>query len=271
MTVTASARRTRGRCRARPAAPGTSARDALDQRPDALAFGRGEPRERLVEQQHARPGGEREPHVDQPLAAVGQRTCLGALDAREPEVRRSRPPSPPRSRRWRARCVQRSKRRGWRACTARRMFSAIGRAGNRLVIWNERPTPARQMRSGGRPEMSSARPAAIVPVSGGNMPETRLKAVVLPAPFGPISACKRAVAHRERHAFDRLDAAEILDDALGTSSTGPSHGARGFRNAGSGASPTSRPAIAAASTVVLRQRREHAARRRPPARSARTR
>ena len=84
--------------------------------------------------------------------------------------------------------VQTSKRRGWRACTARRMFSSIGRVGNRLVIWNERPMPARQMRSGGRPEMSSA-PSRIVPASGGNMPETRLKAVVLPAPLGPISAC----------------------------------------------------------------------------------
>ena len=58
----------------------------LDQRPDALAFGGGEARERFVEQQQARPGGKRQPHVDQPLAAIGQRTCLGALDAVESEI-----------------------------------------------------------------------------------------------------------------------------------------------------------------------------------------
>ena len=63
--------------------------ELLDQRPDALALGRGEARERLVEQQQARLGGQRQPHVDQPLAAVGQGACLRALDAVEPEIARS--------------------------------------------------------------------------------------------------------------------------------------------------------------------------------------
>ena len=81
-----------------------------------------------------------------------------------------------------------AKRFGLRACTARRMFSSTDRPPNRLVIWNERPTPARVMSSGFSP--ATAFPATVMkPVSGGNIPETRLNAVVLPAPFGPISAC----------------------------------------------------------------------------------
>ena len=50
------------------------------------ALGRREPGQRLVEQQQARRGREREPHVEQPLAAIGQRGGLGALDAGEPEI-----------------------------------------------------------------------------------------------------------------------------------------------------------------------------------------
>ncbi len=45
-------------------------RDALDQVRDALAFGRREPGERFVEQQHARAGRERQSHVEEPLPAV---------------------------------------------------------------------------------------------------------------------------------------------------------------------------------------------------------
>ncbi len=146
--------------------------------------------------------------------------------------------------------VQTSNRRGWRACTARRMFSEIGRVGNRLVIWNERPMPARQMRSGGRPEMSSA-PSRIVPASGGNMPETRLKAVVLPAPLGPISAC--SVRSRTENVTPSTALMPpkcfTIPSAL---STGPSRCDAGFRKSGSGASPILRPAMAAASTTVLR-------------------
>src|SRR6266436_2474681 len=46
--------------------------------------------------------------------------------------------------------VSGSKRRGCRACTARRMFSPTLSAGNRLVIWNERPMPAVAISSGVR-------------------------------------------------------------------------------------------------------------------------
>ena len=60
--------------------------ELLDEGADALALGGGEAGKRLVEQQQARLGGERQAHVDQPLAAVGQGTRLGALDACEAEI-----------------------------------------------------------------------------------------------------------------------------------------------------------------------------------------
>ena len=61
------------------------------------------------------------------------------------------------------------------------------RVGNRLVIWNERPMPARVMASGDSPPICLPE-SVTLPLSGANMPEIRLNAVVLPAPFGPISA-----------------------------------------------------------------------------------
>ena len=56
-------------------------RDRLHQRGDARALGGGEARERLVEQQNVRRGREREPHVEQALSAIGERSRLGVLDA----------------------------------------------------------------------------------------------------------------------------------------------------------------------------------------------
>ena len=61
-------------------------RDALDDGADALALGRGKAGERLVQQQHARRGGERHAHVEQALAAIGQHAGLGLFDAGEAEI-----------------------------------------------------------------------------------------------------------------------------------------------------------------------------------------
>ena len=55
------------------------------------------------------------------------------------------------------------------------------------AIWNVRPTPWRQIASGRRPT-SSTPPSFTDPASGASWPPTMLKQVVLPAPFGPISA-----------------------------------------------------------------------------------
>src|SRR2546428_259202 len=69
------------------------------------------------------------------------------------------------------------------ACT----FSNTVSFGKMLVRWNERPMPRRQTSCGASPVMS--RPfRTTVPASGRRSPVTRLKNVVLPAPFGPMIA-----------------------------------------------------------------------------------
>ena len=67
-----------------------SAEMRLDERADAFALGRGKARQRLVEQEHARPGRERKPHVEQALAAIRQRAGLCLLDAGEAQVAHDR-------------------------------------------------------------------------------------------------------------------------------------------------------------------------------------
>ena len=55
----------------------------LDQVGHPLALGGGEPRQRLVEQQHLWLGAERDAEIDQPLPAIGQFAALDLLDAFE--------------------------------------------------------------------------------------------------------------------------------------------------------------------------------------------
>src|SRR6185295_9812029 len=57
-----------------------------------------------------------------------------------------------------------------------------------LVIWNERASPFLERAGAGKRVMSS--PAnRMRPESGCSIPESWLISVVLPAPFGPITAC----------------------------------------------------------------------------------
>src|SRR3990167_6104974 len=59
--------------------------------------------------------------------------------------------------------------------------------GKMLIRWKDRPTRSGQTWWGGRPVMS--RPSrSTAPASGRRWPVTRLKSVVLPAPFGPMIA-----------------------------------------------------------------------------------
>src|ERR1700674_1312162 len=65
-------------------------------------------------------------------------------------------------------------------------FSSTVRPGHSRGAWKVRISPSRAMTWGGRP--SSARPLkSTVPLSGSLKPEMRSIAVLLPAPFGPIS------------------------------------------------------------------------------------
>ncbi len=111
--------------------------------------------------------------------------------------------------------------------------------------------PARVMSSGPKPV--TGRPATVMkPRSGGNMPDSRLNAVVLPAPFGPISACRvRSATTMSACATARMP--PKLFASSRAISTGSSDGLRAASAAGSGAScAIARPAIAAASTSRLR-------------------
>ena len=61
---------------------------------------------------------------------------------------------------------------------------------NVAVIWKVRPTPSAQTVRGASPVMSRP-PSTTRPASGWSWPLSMLKQVVLPAPFGPISASSR--------------------------------------------------------------------------------
>jgi len=54
----------------------------------------------------------------------------------------------------------------------------------------------------------------------------KLKHVVFPAPFGPMSAWIVAVAHPEAHVLDGDEAPELLGEPLGLEDVG-AHGVRG--------------------------------------------
>src|SRR5262249_18197111 len=74
------------------------------------------------------------------------------------------------------------------ACTASRTFSSTVKEAKRLTRWNERPMPRAVMRQVGSP--ATSRPmSAIRPAVGLISPDSMLTRVVLPAPFGPITAC----------------------------------------------------------------------------------
>ena len=67
-------------------------------------------------------------------------------------------------------------------------MSRIDRVGKMLVRWNDRAIPRWAMRCGGVPAMS--RPSKMIrPDVGACWPVSKLKNVVLPAPFGPITEC----------------------------------------------------------------------------------
>ena len=66
-------------------------------------------------------------------------------------------------------------------------FSRTVMVGNVAVIWKVRPTPSRQIARGFLPAVSS--PSRLMrPLSGMFWPLSMSKQVLLPAPFGPISA-----------------------------------------------------------------------------------
>src|SRR3954452_17057230 len=68
-----------------------------------------------------------------------------------------------------------------------RAFSCASSSGKTFDTWKVRPMPARVRRNGGSRVMS-APSSSTRPDVGRSRPDTRLNSVVLPAPFGPITA-----------------------------------------------------------------------------------
>ena len=85
--------------------------------------------------------------------------------------------------------------------------------GKMLAIWKARPTPRRTISGADSPAMSSP-PSRIRPASGRSAPVMRLKKVVLPAPFGPITAVSEPVVEAQADAVHGAHAAERLAQVL---------------------------------------------------------
>ena len=73
------------------------------------------------------------------------------------------------------------------------MFSNTVRRGKMLVTWKLRASPRRLTWCGLRPVISTPS-SRIEPRVGANRPLTRLKRVDLPAPLGPMIACRSPAA-----------------------------------------------------------------------------
>ena len=68
-----------------------------------------------------------------------------------------------------------------------RVFSSTDSSGKMLVIWNVREMPRRQ-RAGAASAVTSSPRKSTRPAVGASSPEIRWNSVVLPAPFGPMTA-----------------------------------------------------------------------------------
>ena len=157
-----------------------------EDRDQLLALRLVQPGRRLVEQQVARPDGERAGDAQQALAPRRQEAgralrLLEQAEAARARRRRSRPRAA-----CRPRCPSHRRRRS--RATVR---SAKGRA-----AWKVRPSPARASRAGEQP-VTSTPSSKTVPESGAWKPLRTLTSVVLPAPFGPISPSASPGAQRQ--------------------------------------------------------------------------
>ena len=159
-----------------------------------------EPRQHLVEQQQLRPGGERARELE-PLAPGDRRGSPPAGRAASRARRRWRD----RLGDARARAARAMVRDGRRPA----MFSRTDSAGERLHDLEGARDAARAQHDAARsPVTSSLGEADRCLRSGAMKPETIANSVVLPAPFGPISAVMRSGGRVERRGVDGQQPAE---------------------------------------------------------------
>ncbi len=92
-------------------------------------------------------------------------------------------------------------------------FLTTGTFGNVLIVWNVRAIPRRQILYAGIGVMS--RPLnKILPELGLSEAEIRLKSVVLPAPFGPMSPMISPCSTWKLDVRHRSQSTEITRDVL---------------------------------------------------------
>ena len=99
---------------------------------------------------------------------------------------------------------------GSSTCEASRRFSNTLRSKNRLVIWKERESPARNSLCVLQP-VTSAPAKDTRPCCGRSAPDTRLNSVLLPAPFGPITEVMPPRAAEKDRSLTARSAPKLID------------------------------------------------------------
>ena len=206
----------------------TSLGQRRDRVEDVVPLGLGHAGGRLVEQQHARPAGDRERDLQQALLAVGQRCrCARPSRRRDGSARGCRP-------------IPRS-RSPFEPTSAPPLAAELHALGDREPDGFERRQVGEQL-----VDLEGARDAELhalvrleigdvaglragcCPAVGRSTPVSRLMIVVLPAPFGPISAWRAPFSTESETSFGRDDAAELLGPVPWSRAPGAS-GSSGLR------------------------------------------
>ena len=171
----------------------------------------GSSRNSSVRVAHEGPG-----QLDQPAGAEAERAGRAVGDGGEADQLEDRvAPSPaPRPSAPTPEQVAPERRRPRWARSATSRWSRTDRPPNSSMRWKVRARPSRARSCGGRPARSW--PCIVTrPRSGRMRPDRQLNSVVLPAPFGPISATSSPGSQVHRHVDQRGDALEALADVLG--------------------------------------------------------
>ena len=164
-------------------------------------------------------------------ASDSSRRCASRSAARRDETGRSQSPHSPR-------CSQ----------TASATDSSTVRPGNSVFTWNVRERPRFTRACGGMCVMRS--PASITsPASGRSTPVSRLMSVVLPAPFGPISAWRAPACDLQRHVVDGDEAPEAAPQLLRPQRAGHRPTLRAIRRCSRSSPPISPPGATSTRTT----------------------
>src|SRR5712691_7837490 len=99
------------------------------------------------------------------------------------------------------------------ACTASATLSRAVKSANSEVIWNERASPSRLRRQLGN-RVTSPPSKRIRPSSGAISPESSPISVVLPAPFGPMTACSSPLGTASEIASEATTPKRLVKESI---------------------------------------------------------